>query len=270
MGIMNKAEKIYWDSLWKEESMPKTFDPRATNLNNYVNRRFHHYFHKLFKGLNTKGKRLLEIGCARSVWLPYFAREFGFQISGIDYSEIGCKQAEIVLRKEGVEGNVICASFFAPPKKLVELFDVVVSFGVAEHFEDTVACIHAFSRFLKAGGILITIIPNLVGLIGMVQRLINMKVYDIHIPMNLNNLWDAHESSDLRVISCGYFMFANFGVLNLSGVEKDSFLFWVKKLALFFLQEITKVIWVLELILSPIPANRLLSPYIVCVTKKPL
>ena len=265
---MDKAGKIYWDSLWKEESTPKAFDPKAVGLNNYVNRRFHDYFHELFKGLNTKGKRLLEIGCARSVWLPYFAREFGFQISGIDYSEIGCKQTETVLREQGVEGNVIRASFFAPPKKLVELFDVVISFGVAEHFGDTAACIHAFSRFLNPRGMLITVIPNLVGLIGILQRLLNRKVYDIHIPMNLNSLWDAHESVGLVVIFCGYFISANFGVINLSGVERDSASFSLRKLVQFSLQQAAKAIWAFELIISPLPANRFLSPYIVCIAKK--
>ena len=268
MGIMDKAQKVYWDSLWKEESMPKAFDPKATNLNNYVNRRFHDYFYGAFKGLDTKEKQLLEVGCARSVWLPYFAREFGFQVSGIDYSGIGCKQAKKVLRREGVEGNVICASFFAPPEEMLGRFDVVVSFGVAEHFEDTTACIHAFSRFLKPRGMLITIIPNLAGLSGILQRLLNRRVYDIHMPMNLSDLWEAHNSLGLKVISCGYFMFANFGVLNLSGLEIDPFLFWVKKLALSLLQGIAKVIWISELILSPIPPNRLLSPYIICVAQK--
>jgi 2-polyprenyl-3-methyl-5-hydroxy-6-metoxy-1,4-benzoquinol methylase len=267
---MDKAGKIYWDSLWKEESAPRAFDPKTTSLNNYINRRFHEYFYQLFKGSNTRGKRLLEVGCARSVWLPYFAREFGFHVSGIDYSEIGCRQAKTVLQKEGVKGKIICANFFAPPKEVIELFDVVVSFGVAEHFEDTAACIQAFSRFLKPGGMLITIIPNLVGFIGMLQRLLNKKVYDIHTLMNLNNLRDAHDSLGLKVIACSYFIFANFGVLNLAGVEKDSFLFWVKKLALFFLHEITKIIWVFELIFFQIPANRFLSPYIVCVGQKSL
>jgi len=30
---MVKAGKIYWDSLWKEDSMPKAFDPKAIGLN---------------------------------------------------------------------------------------------------------------------------------------------------------------------------------------------------------------------------------------------
>lgn len=268
IGIMDKAGKIYWDSLWKEESAPRAFDPKTTSFNNYINRRFHEYFYQLFNGLGTRGKRLLEVGCARSVWLPYFAREFGFLISGIDYSEIGCRQAKAVLLKEGIKGKIICANFFAPPKEVIELFDVVVSFGVAEHFEDTATCIQAFSRFLKPGGMLITIIPNLVGFIGMLQRLLNKKVYDIHTLMNLNNLRDAHDSSGLKVIACSYFIFANFGVVNLSGFEKDSFSFWLRKLLVFSLQQIAKAIWVYEVIISPLPANRFLSPYIVCIGKK--
>lgn len=51
----------------------------------------------------------LEIGCARSRWLPYFAKEFGFEVSGIDYSEVGSQQATQILFNEGVQGNIVFA-----------------------------------------------------------------------------------------------------------------------------------------------------------------
>ena len=267
---MDKAGKAYWDNLWKKKFTPKAIDPESTSLNDYIVRRFHEYFCKLFGALDTKGKKLLEVGCAQSAWQPYFAREFGFQVSGIDYSETGCKQAKEVLHREGIEGNVICANFFTPPKEMVEAFDVVISFGVAEHFEDTNACIQAFSRFLKPGGRLITIIPNLVGLIGMLQRLLNKPVFDIHVPVRVDNLRDAQKSAGLEILWCGYFLFANFGVVNLAGLEKNCFTFLEKKLLIYSLQQVAKAIWALELIFSPLPANRFLSPYIICVAQKQL
>jgi cyclopropane fatty-acyl-phospholipid synthase-like methyltransferase len=39
-----------------------------------------------FKEYHCAASRLLEIGCARSAWLPYFAQEFGIDVSGLDYS----------------------------------------------------------------------------------------------------------------------------------------------------------------------------------------
>jgi len=53
-----------------------------------------------------------------------------------------------------------------PPDHLLGAYDFGVSFGVAEHFEDTAECLAAFRRFLKPSGILFTAIPNLAGLLG--------------------------------------------------------------------------------------------------------
>ena len=118
------------------------------------------------------------------MWLPYFAKEFAFEVYGIDYSEIGCQQAKQILEYEGVNGKIVCADFFSPPGSMLKAFDVVVSFGVLEHFEDTTACIAAFSKFLKPGGLLITNIPNLCGLNGLIQKMINRSIFDIHVPLD--------------------------------------------------------------------------------------
>ena len=42
-----------------------------------------------------------------------------------------------ILSIEGVKGDIVCADFFSPPESMIEEFDVVISFGVLEHFEDT-------------------------------------------------------------------------------------------------------------------------------------
>jgi 2-polyprenyl-3-methyl-5-hydroxy-6-metoxy-1,4-benzoquinol methylase len=52
-----------------------------------------------------------------------------------------------MLRKAGVVGQVYCCDFFAPPGDLIGTFDVVISFGVAEHFQDTAECLRALRVF---------------------------------------------------------------------------------------------------------------------------
>lgn len=42
-----------------------------------MNRQFHKYFSKAFSEMETSDSKLLKIGCVRSAWLPYFAKEFG-------------------------------------------------------------------------------------------------------------------------------------------------------------------------------------------------
>jgi SAM-dependent methyltransferase len=148
---------------------------------------------------------------------------------------------------------------------LLKAFDVVVSFGVLEHFKDTTACISAFSKFLKPGGLLITNIPNLCGLNGLIQKMINRPIFDIHVPLNRNALMQAHRINGLRVISCDYFLFVNLGVLNFENFKGGLFYKGASRLR----SLINKVAWVCEraipIMLKP---NRWSSPYINCVAVK--
>jgi 2-polyprenyl-3-methyl-5-hydroxy-6-metoxy-1,4-benzoquinol methylase len=63
-------------------------------------------------------------------------REFGFKFCGIDYSETGCQQALQLLANEWAKGKIVCAEFFSSPETMTGEFDVVISIGVREHFED--------------------------------------------------------------------------------------------------------------------------------------
>jgi 2-polyprenyl-3-methyl-5-hydroxy-6-metoxy-1,4-benzoquinol methylase len=262
---LDKAGKQYWDRVWEGYDMPQAVNPQDKGLANHVNRCFHEYFFQIFSNMNTQGKKVLEIGCARSVWLPYFAKEFGFKVYGIDYSEIGCQQAIQSLSNEGVAGEIVCADFFSPPESMVGVFDVAISFGVVEHFQNTAECIAAFSKFLKPGGLLITNIPNLCGLNGLIQKMINRPIFDIHVPLNRNALMQAHRINGLRVISCDYFLFANLGVLNFENLKGGLFYKGASRLR----SLINKVAWVCEraipIMLKP---NRWSSPYINCVAVK--
>jgi 2-polyprenyl-3-methyl-5-hydroxy-6-metoxy-1,4-benzoquinol methylase len=261
---LDKAGKKYWDGLWLDRDITLGIDPRQLGYHNYVNRRFHQIFCQIFSNRITQGKKILEIGCARSVWLPYFVKEFGFKVYGIDYSEIGCQQAREVLSSAGVEGEIVCSDYFSPPESLIENFDVVISFGVVEHYEDTSRCIKAISRFLKPGGLMITNIPNLMGLIGLVQKLVNRDVFYKHVPLFPIDLDKAHRCNGLRAISCNYFLVANFGVLNLENLRGSGLFDWVISLRSWF----NKAIWICEKYVPFLKPNRWSSPYINCVATK--
>ena len=105
-------------------------------------------FLRLFANSETSSMRLLEIGCAKSAWLPYFAKEFSLSVCGLDYSPIGCQMSRKILQANGVVAEVFCADLFSPPDNMLGVFDVVVSLGVVEHFEDTASCLNAVSSFL--------------------------------------------------------------------------------------------------------------------------
>lgn len=267
---MDKAGQQYWNDSWAASKLPDAMSPSDLSLDNYVNRRFDRLFVNLFDGLQTRSLRLLEVGCAKSIWLPYFAKEFGFEVCGIDYSPIGCEMATQITSTNGVYAEVFCADFFSPPINMLGSFDVVVSFGVVEHFEDTSECLKSVSAFLKPGGMLITSIPNMVGLIGSVQKAVNQPVYNIHQLIDSAMLSEAHELTGLEVLECDYFIASSFGVANLEGISINSLSGLSKKLLVGILARISKLVWVIENLVGFFPPTKTLSPYIYCVARKTL
>jgi 2-polyprenyl-3-methyl-5-hydroxy-6-metoxy-1,4-benzoquinol methylase len=152
---------------------------------------------------------------------------------------------------------------------MLETFDVVVSFGVVEHFDDTASCLRAASSFLKPGGLLITNIPNMVGWIGSVQKMVNKPVYDIHQLIDRARLREAHELAGLQVIECDYFVSTSFGVNNLIGISINTVMGFLKKVLLVILVRASMLVWLIESKIGYFPSTKLASPYINCVARKP-
>jgi 2-polyprenyl-3-methyl-5-hydroxy-6-metoxy-1,4-benzoquinol methylase len=267
LTVGDKAGKAYWDKGWENTSLPAAIDPRAPGWNNSAVRRFHRYFKRAFSYVEDRGDKLLEIGAARSEWLPYFAKEFGFKVSGLDYSEIGCVQAAQVLENEGVKGEVVCADLFSPPPHMKGIFDVVFSAGVAEHFEDTAHCLRAMSEFLKPGGLMVTEIPHFTGIYGSIQRLVNRPVLDLHVLLDRDALAEAHERAGLQVLFCDYFLFAGFHILGIENLKDVSVPLY--NAARLLRRLVSMGVYAVEEKLTlPLRPNRVTSPYIMCTARK--
>jgi cyclopropane fatty-acyl-phospholipid synthase-like methyltransferase len=220
----DKAGENYWEEVWKASNLQPAIIPESKSINNYFNHIAHNYFKEQLGNLATQDKKILEVGCGNSVWLPYFAKEFGMNITGLDYSEHGCAQERKILEREGITGEIICSDFFSPPENLIGSFDFVVSFGVIEHFTDTTGAIKQLSKFLKKGGLLITFVPNLTGLYGFLQKRFNRPVFDIHYPMDKEQLKSFTEKAGLQLINIQYAGVISLS-LNLEGKEGSAIAF---------------------------------------------
>ena len=264
---IDKAGRAYWEQLWAAQKPATTLPPKSRSVS-YLEDRFRRFFREVFSEMETSGKRLIEAGCGSSSWLPYFATEFGFAVSGIDYTRSGCDQARANLSMQNVPGEIVCADFFDPPEQMRAAFEVVVSSGVVEHFTDTAACLSSLAAFLKPGGLMITSIPNMRGLCGLVQKLLNRPAFDVHVPLDAETLAAAHEQAGLQVLRCNYFMSTNFGVVSLNGIATRSPIGLFKKIALGGLIRFSQLVWIMEDFVGLIAPNSISSPYINCVARK--
>lgn len=248
-------------------SSPELLDPTDGDLANEINRRFHRYLSYIIQAPHNAGKRLLEVGCARSIWLPYFARQYHLVVSGLDYSEEGCRQAEAVLKMAGVDGHIVCADMFSPPKAMMRSFDYVFSMGVVEHFTDTGACISALSNFLRPDGRIITVIPNMRGTVGALQYLCDSKVYATHMVLTPEELAEAHAAAGLVDIDSRFFLSTNYYVVNTMH-KRGSAWYTPRRVMNGLMGRLSMAVWWLERYVGELPTTKSCSPYVICTARK--
>jgi SAM-dependent methyltransferase len=161
------------------------------------------------------GTKIIEFGCGGSKWLPYFFKAYGYNISGVDYSEEGCKRAISNLQKVGGQGEIICKDFFEIDEIQKESYDVGMSLGVVEHIDRPEEFIGLFAEYLKKGGILVTYVPNFKGIMGSCLKKLNKGLYDVHKIFNLTDLIEYHKNCGLEPVFSSYIEWADFSVLPL-------------------------------------------------------
>ena len=265
--MVDKAGKEYWTTVWKERPLPPELDIHSRSVNRYPEKALHKMFVEIFQG-DMKGKTLLEIGCGSSVFLSYFKKTFGFNISGIDYSETGCEASKAILKREGLEGEIVFGDAFNPPEHLLNRFDVVCSFGVVEHFDDTADTLMRFAKFVKPGGILLTFVPNFVGATGYLHKILNRPVYDIHVPISREFLGESLKKAGLEVFFNKYFLALSF-LITLQGKNGERIpYFFMKKVVVKTIRNASKIVWLIESVLGTIPAGRIFSAGVLAAARK--
>ncbi len=194
--------------------------------------------------------------------MGYFAREHGLDVVGLDYSPLGCEQSRALLDRDGVDGEIIHGDLFDPPVRCLGRFDFVVSFGVVEHFDDTVGCLRALGRFLRPGGRIYTLIPNFAGFMGAVQRRLDRAFFDMHVLLDEPALRAAHEAAGFKVLHSAYFLSSNLGVLNHSTIEAGTVGARLRAAVRAVGVGLSGSLWLIEDSLGvELPATRLLAPY---------
>lgn len=257
----------FWNNLWGTKSAA-TREIGSPKLRHWEIQHAE-FFDRAFSAIGpTQGKDILEIGAGDSGWLPYFTKRWGLRVTGLDYSPTGCERASELLRRAGVEANIVLADMFDPPESLLRNFDIVVSIGVIEHYSDTAGTVRALARFLRPGGIMVTTVPNIPGLVGDLFRIVNRPVYDIHVPLDAPKLRDAHAAAGLEIVQSGYMMSLNLGVANTAGLPRTVGT-RIKNVVVMAMIAMSRLVWWVEERVVRFPATRYLSPYVVTVARRP-
>jgi len=268
MTSLDKANAEYWSDLWSNTPLNPPIEYKDKTIQNYTSRILHEIFSKYLSKPGVAGKTLLEIGCGNSSWLSYFANTFGLHVSGIDYSTKGCEQSQKIFERDHVKGTIYFGDFFNPPSEVPHDFDFVYSGGVVEHFEDTTTAVKAFSSYLKSDGIMITTLPNMAGISGLIQKTFNKPVFDTHVPLTKEEIVKCHVNAGLEILYAAYYASISM-YINLESIDgKKVSMLPLKKLITKSLSVISKGIWKFENTFGLFPTSAFFSPGIIVIAKK--
>lgn len=230
---------------------------------NYIN----YLIAEKIEGIGLEGKNVLEIGAGDSVWLPYLVKKYHTaKFSGVDFSKEGCQRLADRLATAGVAEaiGIHNEDMFSPESELHGKFDLVLSFGVVEHFTDLSDALLAKRRYLKEQGWMFTLIPNMAGSIGYLTKLLNQEIFEMHNPHDWNSFLDGHCRAGLTVRAGGYLGSSNFGVLS-SCFKQNKGMPWHTYV---FLSRLSKAISLVESRLGNLPASKTFSPYVYAISRR--
>jgi 2-polyprenyl-3-methyl-5-hydroxy-6-metoxy-1,4-benzoquinol methylase len=265
-GVDKLSSRDYWDEILLQAELPRISTPRS-----YHQRITMNFVHDFIGRGNYK--TFFEVGCGSSGWLPYFAKKYDLCVSGIDYSEPGCLLAEKNLAMLGIPyGEIICKDIFEPNCTNGKRYDIVFSYGVIEHFHDPGKLVSIFSEFLNPGGIMISLVPNLNGLMGTLSRFFVKDIFEMHRVIDSNELQQYHQRSGLHNLKTSFA-----GTFTLSVLPLTKSRIWLykaesrqRKIVLFLVAAIDKIAnSFLKLTGIDIP-SRYFSPYIISIAEKAL
>lgn len=210
---------------------------------------------------------VLEVGCADSTILTYVAAELGYRITGIDYSPIGCEKFRHQLERMNLSAHVECCDAFNPPPTLRGAYDVVISFGLVEHFADTISIASALAELVRPGGHILTFVPSMQGLVDAAQWLAGPKIYGAHEALSPEALATAHRAASLRILEADYIRPMGFGVVNFYQPAPRA-LFAMRRLMVRALARLSWITWLIDEKTTRLPKTALLSPFSYCIAER--
>lgn len=196
----------YWDATWNSIQLPQ-----RVSFEHHVNRRWDDLFGTYFAGGQLR--TVVEVGCAPGAWLIYFHDRWKMAATGIESSPVGAELTRRNATMTNTPIDVIEGDLF--DRSISRQFDVVLSSGLVEHFDDLSIPLARLRDLVAPGGLLITAVPNLDGsLYADLKRRINPAVRAFHLIVSPTDLAEAYRKINIKLEKVGYFGTWNLEVVN--------------------------------------------------------
>jgi ubiquinone/menaquinone biosynthesis C-methylase UbiE len=139
-----------------------------------------HHLPKLVPFEQSRGKRVLDVGCGAGTDLVRFARA-GANVTGVDLAASSIALARQNFTLEGLHANLVVADGEKLPFA-ERSFDLVYAHGVMQYTTDAVALVRDCRRVLKPGGTAIFQVYNRVSWLNALSRVTKVELEHVDAP----------------------------------------------------------------------------------------
>lgn len=214
---MRLSGKSDWNTLYTESRFKIIADEykrlycENTNIKNLLDR----FAEKI--GDNVGAQNIVELGSAPGGNLVYMHQCYGCEPYGVEYTEEGVQLNQYLFKLFKLPADHVyhLDLFQVEEAGFVEKFDNLISFGVIEHFEEPKKLIENHLKWVKPGGKLLIVIPNLQFIYLSWNKLFNNEIVNIHnldLIGNDNFFNLATHFTELNIIDQGYFGSFDYGL----------------------------------------------------------
>jgi len=148
------------------------------------------------------GSSVLELGCGASRHLPHLAQRPGVRVAGVDFSPRGVQLTKDALEGVGADASDIVLGRieeYVPQHR--SAFDVVMSFGLVEHFSDLDDIVRAHVDAARDGGTVLIAAPNLSSVNLVWARLAAPDLFTWHRPISAHDVAIALARTGAKVVA---------------------------------------------------------------------
>lgn len=189
--------KAYWESYYVNREVNRT---TIVNTCSYYDR-----FWDILIDSDIEKKSIIEIGGFPGRYLAYLSSKFNLLPTSLDYNSDSQKIEEAFAVMDVKEYTILQKDFtsFEP----TEEYDYVMSNGFIEHFTNYDEILDRHLNYLKKGGKLYVMIPNMKGYIRFYKFLVDYKNLKIHNleSMDLGVFQNFAKRNNLKTIHLSYF-----------------------------------------------------------------
>lgn len=153
-----------------------------------------------------RGGSIFELGCVPGQGLVKVARRYGLVPSGSDFSA-ELDQTAAVIGREFPEARFFSHDVGSEPVDGLGEYDVVMSGGLIEHFDDFASVVRKHADITRPGGLVVISAPNLEWRRALLWRAFDPTLYAAHNPRatDLRLVSQALEAAGCAVLERGHF-----------------------------------------------------------------